>query len=164
MERKYNIVEGIVVMLIIAVVVLFGCAKANDANENGGKSQNSNSSTSSNTEPNRDSNTDDVLLGKKISQSIKDINGVEKSTVFIKETTALVGVTLKDGSQEISSELRSQIEEKVTQESKDIKKVAITADKEIYEKLDAMANDFMNGKTLEELKKDLTEIIDKIKG
>lgn len=166
MEKKYNTVLNIVVILFISIVILFGCSKAND-NDSGSKNQNQSenggSSTTNKNDSNKDSNSDDILLGKKISQSIKDIEGVEKATVFIKESTALVGITLKDGSQEVSSEVRKQVEEKVKEASKEIKKVAITADKEMFEKLDAMANDFMNGKTLEELKKDLAEIMERIK-
>lgn len=159
MERKYNAVLSIFMALFMASVILFGCARANNNMKNNSEEQGQ-SSENSTTE--KDSNSDSILLGKKISQGLKDIEGIDKATVFIKESTALVGVAMKDGAEEITDDLRKKIEEKVKEISPKIKKVAITADKELLENLDEMTNDFMNGKTFEELKKDLSEIMDKL--
>lgn len=157
MERKYNIVLSIFVALFIGTVIFMGCSKSKDNEKGEGKST---ETTSKDTQ--KDSTTDSVMMGKKIAQNVENIEGVEKATVFIKESTALVGVTLKDGANELSEDMKAKIEEKVKETSSDIRKVASTADKELFQKLDKMANDFMNGKTLEELKKDLQEILQKL--
>jgi YhcN/YlaJ family sporulation lipoprotein len=159
MERKYNTVLSIFMALFIGSVILFGCAKSNNNTKDNSGEQ---GQSSENGTTQKDSNSDSILLGKMISQGLKDIEGIEKATVFIKESTALVGVAMKDGAVEITDDLRKKIEEKVKEISPKIKKVAITADKELLENLDEMTNDFMNGKTLEELKKDLSEIMDKL--
>jgi len=156
-ERKYNIVLSIFVALFIGTVIFMGCSKSKDNEKGEGKST---ETTSKDTQ--KDSTTDSVMMGKKIAQNVENIEGVEKATVFIKESTALVGVTLKDGANELSEDMKAKIEEKVKETSSDIRKVASTADKELFQKLDKMANDFMNGKTLEELKKDLQEILQKL--
>jgi len=156
-ERKYNIVLSIFVALFIGTVIFMGCSKSKDNEKSEGKST---ETTSKDTQ--KDSTTDSVMMGKKIAQNVENIEGVEKATVFIKESTALVGVTLKDGANELSEDMKAKIEEKVKETSSDIRKVASTADKELFQKLDKMANDFMNGKTLEELKKDLQEILQKL--
>jgi len=158
-ERKYNIVLSIFVALFIGTTILIGCSKAKEDSNEGGKSQ---SSAKSN-ETEKDSRSDDVLMGKKIAQGIEDIDGVGRATVFIKESTALVGVEMKDGSEVVSEELKGKIEAKVKEIYPNIRKVAVTADKELFENLDKMSNDFMNGKTMEELKKDLQEIMEKLK-
>lgn len=157
MERKYNIVLSIFVALFIGTVIFMGCSKSKDNEKSEGKST---ETTSKDTQ--KDSTTDSVMMGKKIAQNVENIEGVEKATVFIKESTALVGVTLKDGANELSEDMKAKIEEKVKETSSDIRKVASTADKELFQKLDKMANDFMNGKTLEELKKDLQEILQQL--
>jgi len=157
-ERKYNKVLSIFVALFIGTVIFMGCSKAKDNTESKGKS----TETTTNSDTQKDSTTDNVMMGKKIAQNIEDIEGIEKATVFIKESTALVGVVLKDGTNEISQDMKAKIEEKVKETSNDIRKVAATADKELFQKLDKMANDFMNGKTLEELKKDLQEILQRL--
>jgi spore cortex protein len=159
-EKKYNTILSIFVALFIGSMILFGCSKSNNDTQNSSESQ---GQSTNNAENNKDSNSDSILLGKKISQGLTEIEGVDKATVFIKETTALVGIVIKDGSQEVTDDLRKSIEEKVKEFSPEIRKVAITADKELFESLNSMANDFMNGKTLEELKKDLSEIMEKLK-
>lgn len=159
MERKYNIVLSIFVALFIGTTILIGCSKSKEYSNEGGKSQ---SSAKSN-ETEKDSRSDDVLMGKKIAQGIEDIEGVGRATVFIKESTALVGVEMKDGSEVVSEELKGKIEAKVKEIYPNIRKVAVTADKELFQNLDKMSNDFMNGKTMEELKKDLQEIMEKLK-
>jgi spore cortex protein len=159
MEKKYNTILSIFVALFIGSVILFGCAKSNNETESNNQEKGQSTENAVNK---KDSNSDSILLGKKISQSLQEIEGVEKATVFIKETTALVGIVIKDGSQEVTKEVREKIEQKVKDISPEIRKVAITADKELFESLNSMANDFMNGKTLEELKKDLKEIMEKL--
>lgn len=83
---------------------------------------------------------------EELSRQISDLPEVERASVIVNENRAVVGIELRNNQRqtEISSALRSRIEDMVRDVNNDIDEVSITADGEIYERIDTMATDMLD--------------------
>lgn len=83
---------------------------------------------------------------EELSKQISDLPEIERASVVVNENRTIVGIELKNNERqtEISSALRSRIEDMVRDVNNDIEEVSITADEELYNRVDTMATDMLD--------------------
>ena len=103
---------------------------------------------------------------EELARQIADLQEVERASVVVNDNKAIVGIELNNDERqnEISSALRSRIEDMVRDVNEDIDEVSITADDEIYERIDTMSTEMLDydGNFFEEVGNDFDELIDAI--
>lgn len=83
---------------------------------------------------------------EELAKQISDLPEIERASVVVNENRTIVGIELKNNERqtEISSALRSRIEDMVRDVNNDIEEVSITADEELYNRVDTMATDMLD--------------------
>lgn len=103
---------------------------------------------------------------EELARRISDLPEVERASVVVNENRAIVGIELRNNQRqtEISSALRSRIEDMVRDVNSDIDEVSITADAEIYDRIDTMATDMLDydGDFFERMGDAFDELLDTI--
>lgn len=159
MKGKINdILLFIVVLLIIVTVVLMGC------------NSNSKKSDTVGAGPTIEDMSDEpidkeveirnaISTCERIMASIEEIPEIQSSVTYINHESVLVGLKLKDNYNNISPELRMEVEKKVKDIYSNAKTIAISDDEYVYESIAKLLKSFKENKPFEEFKKDLEEII-----
>lgn len=103
---------------------------------------------------------------EELANQISDLPEVERASVVVNDDRAVVGIELRNNERqsEISSALRSKIEDIVRDVNNDIDDVSITADGEIYDRIDTMATDMLDydGDFFERMGDQFDELLDAI--
>lgn len=103
---------------------------------------------------------------EELARKISDLPEVERASVVVNDNRAIVGIELRNNQRqtEISSALRSRIEDMVRDVNNDIDDVSITADGEIYDRIDTMATDMLDydGDFFERMGDSFDELLDTI--
>jgi len=160
MKGKINdILLFIVVLLIIVTVVLMGC------NSNSKKSDTVGASPT--VEDMSDEPIDKeveirnaISTCERIMANIEEIPEIQSSVTYINHESVLVALKLKDNYNNISPELRMEVEKKVKDIYSNAKTIAISDDEYVYESIAKLLKSFKGNKPFEEFKKDLEEIIE----
>lgn len=160
MKGKINdILLFIVVLLIIVTVVLMGC------NSNSKKSDTVGSGPT--IEDMGDEPIDKeveirnaIYTCERIMANIEKIPEIQSSVTYINHESVLVALKLKENYNNISPELRMEVEKKVKDIYSNAKTIAISDDEYVYESIAKLLKSFKENKPFEELKKDLEEIIE----
>ena len=160
MKGKINdILLFIVVLLIIVTVVLMGC------NSNSKKSDTVGASPT--VEDMSDEPIDKeveirsaISTCERIMANIEEIPEIQSSVTYINHESVLVALKLKDNYNNISPELRMEVEKKVKDIYSNAKTIAISDDEYVYESIAKLLKSFKENKPFEEFKKDLEEIIE----
>jgi ABC-type Fe3+-hydroxamate transport system substrate-binding protein len=160
MKGKINdILLFIVVLLIIVTVVLMGC------NSNSKKSDTVGSGPT--IEDMSDEPIDKeveirnaIYTCERIMANIEEIPEIQSSVTYINHESVLVALKLKENYNNISPELRMEVEKKVKDIYSNAKTIAISDDEYVYESIAKLLKSFKENKPFEELKKDLEEIIE----
>ena len=102
-----------------------------------------------------------------LSRQISDLPEVNEASVVINDNRAIVGIELRNNQRqtEISSALRNRIEDMVMDVNRDIDEVSITADGEIYDRIQTMSNDMLKdtrGNFFETIGSQFDDLIDAI--
>ena len=102
-----------------------------------------------------------------LSRQISDLPEVNEASVVINDNRAIVGIELRNNQRqtEISSALRNRIEDMVMDVKRDIDEVSITADGEIYDRIQTMSNDMLKdtrGNFFETIGSQFDDLIDAI--
>ncbi len=160
MKGKINdILLFIVVLLIIVTVVLMGC------------NSNSKKSDTVGAGPTVEDMSDEpidkeveirnaIYTCERIMANIEEIPEIQSSVTYINHESVLVALKLKDNYNNISPELRMEVEKKVKDIYSNAKTIAISDDEYVYESIAKLLKSFKENKPLEEFKKDLEEIIE----
>lgn len=160
MKGKINdILLFIVVLLIIVTVVLMGC------NSNSKKSDTVGASPT--VEDMSDEPIDKeveirsaISTCERIMANIEEIPEIQSSVTYINHESVLVALKLKDNYNNISPEIRMEVEKKVKDIYSNAKTIAISDDEYVYESIAKLLKSFKENKPFEEFKKDLEEIIE----
>ncbi|NLM04508.1 MAG: YhcN/YlaJ family sporulation lipoprotein [Clostridiales bacterium] len=124
---------------------------------------NNNNNNNMNDSADNNLNQDLVTRSEKIVDEVVKVNGVESATVVISENTAIVGVDLEDDKTgELGKDVEMEIKKVVEETDEDIDEVAITADPDLFTRVENLANDFADGKPLSGLGNEIEEIFRKI--
>ncbi|KPU28395.1 hypothetical protein TR13x_03085 [Caloranaerobacter sp. TR13] len=100
---------------------------------------------------------------EKIADSIVDLPGVDDATVVITGNTALVGVDIEEDLEgKVVTDLKKQIVTRVKQIDKNIKNVTVTADPDLFERIDDIAQEINKGRGMSEFADEVKEIIRRI--
>ncbi|KEZ87578.1 hypothetical protein IO99_04740 [Clostridium sulfidigenes] len=160
MKGKINdILLFIVVLLIIVTVVLMGC------------NSNSKKSDTVGAGPTVEDMSDEpidkeveirnaISICERIMADIEEIPEIQSSVTYINHESVLVALKLKDNYNNISPELRMEVEKKVKNIYSNAKTIAISDDEYVYESIAKLLKSFKENKPFEEFKKDLEEIIE----
>ncbi|WP_346877493.1 MULTISPECIES: YhcN/YlaJ family sporulation lipoprotein [unclassified Clostridium] len=160
MKGKINdILLFIVVLLIIVTVVLMGC------------NSNSKKSDTVGAGPTVEDMSDEpidkeveirnaISTCERIMADIEEVPEIQSSVTYINHESVLVALKLKDNYNNISPELRMEVEKKVKDIYSNAKTIAISDDEYVYESIAKLLKSFKENKPLEEFKKDLEEIIE----
>lgn len=102
-----------------------------------------------------------------LSRQISDLPEVNEASVVINDNRAVVGIQLTNNQRqnEISSALRNRIEDMVRDTNREIDDVSITADDEIYGRIETMSNEMLNdtsGNFFQTIGNQFDELIDAI--
>lgn len=99
----------------------------------------------------------------RIIREVENIKDVRRSTVVITERTALVGIDLTSGTKgKLNSEIKREVEDAVKRADKDITRVNVTADPDIFTRIDNIAKDIGKGRPLSGFGTEIEEIIRRI--
>ncbi|MGB9679202.1 MAG: YhcN/YlaJ family sporulation lipoprotein [Thermoanaerobacteraceae bacterium] len=100
---------------------------------------------------------------EKIATAVARIPEVNKTTVVITGNTALVGVDMKAKVQGTTeTELKKKIAKTVKDTDKSIKNVSVTADPDLYKRIDNISKGIAEGRPISEFAKQIAEIIKRI--
>lgn len=109
--------------------------------------------------------TTDNMSGRtsRIIREVENIRDVRNATVVITDRTALVGVDLTSGTKgELNREIKREIEDAVKRADRDITKVSVSADPDIFKRIDNIARDIGTGRPLSGFGREIEEIIRRI--
>ncbi|MDD3838987.1 MAG: YhcN/YlaJ family sporulation lipoprotein [Clostridia bacterium] len=101
---------------------------------------------------------------KRIASQITKLKDVEKASVVLSGNTCIVGVELDSKLRDRMTEtVKERIETKCKNADPAIKRVVVSADPDIFDRLKSMASDIEKGKPLSGFTEEIDEIIDRIK-
>ena len=99
----------------------------------------------------------------RIVREVENVNDVKKAAVVITEGTALVGIDLTSGTKgELNSRIKQDVENAVKKADKDITKVSVTADPDIFTRIENIAKDIGEGRPLSGFSTEIEEIMRRI--
>ncbi|SHH70600.1 sporulation lipoprotein, YhcN/YlaJ family [Caloranaerobacter azorensis DSM 13643] len=168
MLKKNKLLITLVIFTMLITVFTYGCRKAEKPNLPSPKQEDRN--IIDNEIERKDledvkEKTDKTLSARaeKIADSIVDLPGVNDATVVITGNTALVGVDIeKELEGKVVTDLKKQIVTRVKQTDKDIKNVTVTADPDLFERIDDIAQEINRGRGMSEFADEVKEIIRRI--
>ena len=99
----------------------------------------------------------------RIVREVEDIRDVRRAAVVITGNTALVGVDMTSGTKgELNSQIKRDVEDAVRRADRDITKVSVTADPDIFTRIENIARDVGEGRPLSGFGTEIEEIIRRI--
>jgi len=99
----------------------------------------------------------------RIEDEVTKLEEVKSATVIITENTALVGINLTSGTKgDLNTEIKKQVEDAVEKADKDIDRVSVTADPDLFTRIENIARDIGQGRPLSGFGQEVEEIIRRI--
>lgn len=99
----------------------------------------------------------------RIVREVENVNDVKRAAVVITEGTALVGIDLTSGTKgELNSQIKQNVENAVKRADKDITRVSVTADPDIFTRIKNIAKDIGEGRPLSGFSTEIKEIMRRI--
>lgn len=132
--------------------------------DNGNNDMYGNNNNMSNMNGNNNDMRNLSTRANKIAKRVANLSEVNSASVIISEDTAVVGIETKDRNMKnnISSDLRKKVEAAVKAGDKDIDKISITSDPDIYSRLKTMSRDMDNGNIISDFTNEVQDIIRRI--
>lgn len=128
-----------------------------------------NGTTGNNTTNNMTGNntiTGDTSLNtraEKIATAVNKLTGVNNSRVIISDNRALVGVSLNSGVQgTMTDQMKTNIERAVKTADRQITSVAVTADPDLYTRINNIGTGIRNGRPLSEFGSEVEELFRRV--
>lgn len=139
----------------------------NTTNPNGVPgSNNTNNITDNKTMPGDNTLTGDNALNtrsERIATNVNRVTGVNDSRVILSNNRALVGVTLNPGVKgSMTDQMKSNIEKAVKTADNQITSVAVTADPDIYTRINNVGTGMRNGRPLSEFGSEVEELFRRV--
>lgn len=159
------------VILVIAIIV--GCAPTEKRDETPTKDTTPKDTTPEDTTKDRDTTkeekpdttTKDTRSedAKKIADKVEDLEEVDSATCLITDDTAMIGVQFSEQYKgELTDEIKEKVEDVAKETDKDITKVVVTADPDLYKRIETIVKDIAGGKPLTGFKDEIDEILNRI--
>ena len=99
----------------------------------------------------------------RIIREVENVRDVRRAAVVITEGTALVGIDLTSGTKgELNSQIKRDVENAVKRADRDITRVSVTADPDIFTRIENIAKDIGEGRPLSGFGTEIKEIIRRI--
>lgn len=161
MKKINDILLYVVVLLIIITVVLMGCNSDNKKSDTIGAGPTVEDISD---EPiaKEEEIRNAIATCERIMARVEEVPEVESAAAFINHESVLVALRLKENYDNISPELRIEVEKIVREIYSGTETIAISNDKYVYESISKLLKSFKENKPFEEFKKDLEEIIEKM--
>jgi len=100
---------------------------------------------------------------KKIADKVADLEEIESATCVITGDTAMVGVQFSEQYKgELTDEIKKKIEDVAEKSEEKITKVVVTADPDLYKRLEDIVTDIGKGKPLTGFRDEIDEILNRI--
>ncbi|WP_427338479.1 YhcN/YlaJ family sporulation lipoprotein [Caloranaerobacter sp. DY30410] len=168
MVRKNKLLIALFTFTMIITIFTYGCRKAEKPNLPSPNQEDRNIIDNEIERKDLDvveEKSDKALStrAEKIADSIVDLPGVDDATVVITGNTALVGVDIEEELEgKVVTDLKKQIVTRVKQIDKNIKNVTVTADPDLFERIDDIAQEINRGRGMSEFTDEVKEIIRRI--
>ncbi len=108
-------------------------------------------------------NQDLQARADRIVNAIVKLDEVRSATVVISETTALVGVNTTDTTKgEMNTEIKREIEETVKNTDAQITRVSVTADPDLFKRIENIARETSSGRPLSGFGREIEELVRRI--
>lgn len=99
----------------------------------------------------------------RIIREVEDVKDVRRAAVVITERMALVGIDLTSGTKgTLNSQIKREVEDAVKRADRDITRVSVTADPDIFTRIENIAKDIGKGRPLSGFGTEIQEIIKRI--
>ncbi len=99
----------------------------------------------------------------RIIREVENIKDVRRATVVITERTALVGIDLTSGTKgKLNNQIKREVEDAVKRADRDITRVSVTADPDIFTRIENIAKDIAKGRPLSGFGTEIEEIMRRI--
>lgn len=105
----------------------------------------------------------DTKRAQDISTKVMAVKGVSRNAVVVNDNTAIVGVTLENTDMKVDDAMRTSIENAVKEVDPNITTVKITNDKSLFDRIETMSRDVMNGKVVNDIRTDFNNLINEIR-
>lgn len=184
MKKHFKVISLIAILALVISIGMVGCttrkpAKPNtpysnqlnrninytgdrtDMNRNLNNNLNNRDLTNNNNINNRNVPTSDQAT--RIANRVTEIKEVKKATVAISGNTCLVGVNTTDNIKgKMTTALKNKIDKAVKESDPNIKHVHVTANPDLYKRIENVGRDIRTGKPLTGLATEIQEIIRRI--
>jgi len=108
-------------------------------------------------------NQDLTTRADNIVDEVVKIQGIESATAIISENTAIVGVTMENNKEgNVTREIEERVKEIVKETDGKIDRVAVTADPDLFTRVENIAKDSGKGRPLSGLGREIEEIFRRI--
>jgi len=108
-------------------------------------------------------NQDLTTRANNIVDEVVKIQGIESATAIISENTAIVGVTMENNKEgNVTREIEERVKEIVKETDGKIDRVAVTADPDLFTRVENIAKDSGKGRPLSGLGREIEEIFRRI--
>ncbi|MFW5648489.1 MAG: YhcN/YlaJ family sporulation lipoprotein [Candidatus Alkaliphilus sp. MAG34] len=99
----------------------------------------------------------------RIVREVEDIRDVRRAAVVVTDRTALVGVDMTSGTKgELNSQIKQEVEDAVRRADKDITRVSVSADPDIFTRIENIARSIGDGRPLSGFSTEIEEIMRRI--
>lgn len=161
MKKNKNcfLVKCLLLILTINLFMITGCNEQGDKSDSVGAGPTIEYMGNANIDKDKDEVIKDAIrMSEGLMLRLNDISGITTSMVFINHEAVLVAVRLEDGIK-LSTELRDVISKEVYEIYPEAKTIAISDDEYVYKSIDKLLRSYKENDPVEELLKDLKEII-----
>lgn len=108
-------------------------------------------------------NPDLAARADRIADNLTRMQEIQRATVVISERTALVGVNIAgDARGELTTEIKRMVENEVRRTDRNIENVAVSADADVFTRIQNMGNEIRRGRPLSGFAREIEELIRRI--
>ncbi|AFS78300.1 putative sporulation lipoprotein, YhcN/YlaJ-like protein [Gottschalkia acidurici 9a] len=158
----------ILVMSLVIGLATIGCNQSpkkvqqeNNKSQNETQQENSKNMNTESTQEKKRTIHEGALKGESIADKLVMEKGIADASVIVLENEALVAVILSEG-ETMTKQITDKIKEIVKSSDKNINKIAITQDKDMFFKVDSMAQTMMKEERPDSIKTDFDNTIKNI--
>lgn len=166
MKKGYRFLSLVAILLLVLSLGIVGCqrpAKPTPYNNTRNDDMNGNINDDNIGRNINNSNADLSDRADKIAENVADLKEVNDATVIISGNTAIVGVDIKDQIEgALTTNLKKKVEKTVRNTDKSIRNVTVTADADLFKRIQNIGRDIRAGKPISGFGSEIEEIIRRI--
>ncbi len=170
MKKSYKLLSLVAALLLALSLGVVGCQRPakptpdnNVPNYNSPNTQVPNNNMNRNMNNDNNMNTDLSYRADTIANKVANLKEVNDCTVIISGNTAIVGVDMKNQVEgNLTTDLKKKIENTVRNADKDIRNVTVTADADLFQRIQNIGRDIRGGKPISGFGEEIEEIIRRV--